>query len=70
MEKPFNYSSLEVTRLTHVHDAMVVKPHQCVISNNKRHTFSSLMVNCSLQDSFKGTVNISLNTVVLNSKDR
>ena len=54
MEKPFNYSPLK----THVRDALVVKPHQCVISNNKRHTFSSLMVNCSLQDSFKGTIKI------------
>ena len=26
--------------------------------NNKRHTFSSLMVNCSLQDTSTGTVNI------------
>ena len=42
----------EVTELTHVRDALVVKPRQCIISNN---TFSSLMVNCSLQDSFKGT---------------
>ena len=33
----------------------VTQLHQCVISNNKCHTFSSLMVKCLLQDSFKGT---------------
>ena len=43
---------------THVRDAFVVKPCQCVISNNKRHIFSLLMVNCPLQDISKGTVNV------------
>ena len=45
MEKPFK--SFEVTELTHVRDVFVVKSRQCVVSNN---TFSSLMVNCSLEE--------------------
>ena len=51
-------TSFEATKLTHVHDVFVVKSRQSVISNNKLHTFLSLMVNCSLKDISKGIVNL------------
>ena len=44
--------------VTHDCDTFVVKSRQCVVSNNKLYTFSSLMVNCSLEDTSKGTVNL------------
>ena len=58
MEKPFNCNPLKLPSLTHVRDALVVKSRQCVVSNNKLYTFSSLMVNCSLEDTSKGTVKL------------
>ena len=55
VEKPFNYSPLKYP----VRDVLVVKRANVSISNNKRPTFSSLMVKCLLKDTSKGTVNIA-----------
>ena len=48
--------SFEVTELTHVHD--VYSQVDEFISNNKRHIFSLLIVNCLLKDTTEGTVNL------------